>query len=134
MEEVMKKLLITVLFLFPLVAWAEKPNPAEFTVNVHVQSSHIKQDCGSVSGGSNFCEWSQHLTVLIDGKKFELVGPTTSKKIHSLPGSTIVLHIGDYKAKALTQVNEHAYEYSMSYEFLFSDGETRKYFVVGESE
>jgi hypothetical protein len=71
---------------------------------------------------------------LIDGKKIELVGPTTSKKVYSLPGPTSVLRIGDYPAKVVKDNNEHAYEYSSSYELLFPDGETRKYQVVGESQ
>jgi hypothetical protein len=130
----MKRVLIATLFLLPVIAWAEKPNPADYTVNVHVQSSRIELNCGDVTNGSNICGLQQHLSVLIDGKKFELAGPTTSKKVHLLPGPSQVLRVGDYEAKAVNAVNDHAYEYSLNYEFLFPDGETRKYLVIGESQ
>lgn len=129
----MKKILIALFLMMPLMAWAEKPNPADYTLNVHVQSSRLVLDCGVINGGS-VCGWDQYLTVLINGRKYELEGPTTSKKIHLLPNPAVVLHTGDYKAKVLKASNDKTYEYSMSYEFLFPDGDTRTYIVVAESE
>lgn len=130
----MKKFLIALLLMMPMMAWAEKPNPADYTVKVQVQHSRIALDCDKVSSGSSICAWQQHLTVLIDGKKIELMGPTTSKKIYTLPGPMNVLRAGEYAAKVAKDNNDHTYEYTMSYEFLFADGETRKYQVVGESQ
>jgi hypothetical protein len=51
-----------------------------------------------------------------------------------------LLRIGDYKAKLLPEEQRDgdiplgSYEYRRRYEFLFPDGRTRKYTVVGESE
>lgn len=130
----MKKVLIAFLFILPAMLWAEKLNPADYTVKVQVQNSRVQLDCGTVTNGGNFCRWQQHLTVLIDGKKFELAGPTTSKKFYSLPGPVTVLRTGEYQAKVVKDNDNHAYEYSSSYEFLFPDGELRMYQVIGESQ
>lgn len=130
----MKKVLIALLFMLPMMTWAEKPNPADYTLKVQVQSSRIALDCDRVTTGSNLCVWQQHLSVLVDGKKFELKGPTTSRKIYSYPGPMSVLRTGEYQAKELYVVNNSAYEYSRELEFYFHDGETRRYQVVGESQ
>jgi hypothetical protein len=38
------------------------------------------------------------------------------------------------KAKIAKQISKEAYEYSLTYEFLFPDGQTRQYSLIGESE
>lgn len=123
----MKKVLLVILFLIPVIAWAEKPNvnPADYTISVHVQSSKLEPDCSDVTGGSSICVWTQRLNVLIDGKKYELLGG---------PKRPELLHIGDYKAKIHKEDTTKPFEYSRSYDFLFSDGSTGTYSVVGESE
>jgi len=68
----------------------------------------------------------QKLTVLIDGKKYELWG---EKK-----GRITLLALGDYKAKLIEDVHKNSYESSQTYEFQFSDGKTRKFFVVAQTE
>jgi hypothetical protein len=115
------------LLLAPALAWAEKPapNPADYTIAVHVQFSRLTLNCGDVTNGSSICRWMQHLTVLIDGKKYELDGAIKSVDL---------LRVGDYKAKVLKEETKRAYEYSRTYEFLFPDGSTRDYYVAGESE
>jgi hypothetical protein len=125
----MKKVLLMVLLFLPALGWAEKPatNPADFTVAVHVQSSRIEADCSDVTNGTSVCFWNQHLKVTIDGKKYELVG-NRAKKIW------YVLRLGDYKAKVLKEDTSRNYEYQRSYEFLFSDGATGDFQVMGESE
>lgn len=81
-------------------------------------------------GGCNL-ELRQHLDVVIDGKKFEL---------NSTGFSNAALAIGDYKAKLLDQDAPSkdnppkSYEFHQKYEFLFPDGDTRKYVVMGASE
>jgi len=65
----------------------------------------------------------QHLTVLIDGKKYQL--DTSSGSL---------LRVGDYKAKVEKDNTQRTYEYERVYEFLFADGSTRRYWVVGEDE
>jgi hypothetical protein len=97
-----------------------------------VQSSQLVTVCHDVFTRPD-CEIKQHLGVVIDGKKYE---------INSKENYYAVLKTGDYKARLL---GSHArfpvvspdYETSYastSYEFLFPDGKTRKYMVVGVSE
>jgi hypothetical protein len=120
----MKKMLIAVLFLLSVMAWAEKPkpNPADYIVSVHVQNSTSEYDCDDVM---KLCSWMQRLNVLIDGKKYILMGS---------PGKMFVLHVGDYKAKLAKEDTNKPYEYNRNFEFLFSDGSTHNYYVTGESE
>jgi len=122
----MKNVLFAVLLLIPALVFAEKtrPNPADYTVAVHVQSSRLVLFCGDVTGGSSVCTWEQHLSVIIDGKKFE-IQPEAAKNL---------LRVGDYKAKIVKEDTPNAYEYQRVYELLFPDGQTRQYSVVGEME
>jgi hypothetical protein len=108
-------------------SWAEKPapNPAEYTVAIHVQSSRLAEDCSEVTQGNSVCGWVQQLKVLIDGKKYELNGTSRSADL---------LRVGDYKAKILREETKHPYEYLRTYEFLFPDGTVRDYYVSNESE
>jgi hypothetical protein len=123
------KYFFAILFLTPVLAWG-KPNPAEYTVAVHVQSSRMVSSFSYVLSHS---EWDQkqQLEVVIDGKKYELI---------SKDWPDFALMIGDYKAKLLPddfhegQNLPKSYEYHQQYEFLFPDGKTRKYVVVGATE
>jgi hypothetical protein len=45
-----------------------------------------------------------------------------------------VLPVGDYKARISKEKISPDHEYSRVYEFLFADGTTRRYNVVGETE
>jgi hypothetical protein len=122
----MKRILYVIFLIIPAMAWAEKPkaNPADYTISVHVQSSRIVDFCSDVTQGSNVCSWEQNLTAIIDGKKYELQSGTRVK----------LLRLGDYKAKITKDDSQNAYEYMRTYEFLFPDGQTRQYVVVGEME
>jgi hypothetical protein len=124
--QIMKVHLCTLLLLSTGLAWAEKtPNPADYSVAVHVRSSRIAAECGDVTQGSSVCTSMQYLSVTIDGKKYELAGRTPTFD---------VLRVGDYKARILKDETKHPYEYLRTYEILFSDGATRDYYVSGESE
>ena len=108
----MKKITLAILLLSAL-AWAGgDPNPAEYTVNVHVSSSSIDPN------------GTQALDVVIDGKKYELRS--------ELPIGR-VLALGDYRAKLVTNEHKTAYDSFQVYEFLFPD-KTRQYDVVGQTE
>jgi len=127
----MKKVLVALLLLVPALAWADKPapNPADYTINVHVQSSRLITQCSDVTGGSSVCYQGQQLEVLIDGKKLELQGAFARGK--SAPG---VMRVGEYKAKVVKEDTSRAYEYTRTYEFIFPDGKTLQYEVIGETE
>jgi len=116
----MKKIILAAMLMAPAFALAETPNPADYNVNVHIQSSHLLVVCPS---GTN-CGNVQYLNTVIGGKKFELS--------RWVDGN--VLRIGDYKARLIEGKQPRAEEYTRSYEFLFSDGKTGTFAVVGESE
>ena len=119
--------LLAILLVIPAMALAEKQpaNAADYTIAVHVQSSRLVEFCGDVSNGSSLCNWEQFLSVVIDGNKYEL---------QSAKFGMDLLRLGDYKAKITKDETTHAYEYNRTYEFLFPDGQTRQYLVVGETQ
>lgn len=121
----MKKIIFTIFLIVPTPTLAQKPNPAEYTIPVHVRSSRLVEFCSDVTGGSNICGWEQQLSVTINGKKYDLQSGTHAKAL---------LHVGDYKARIVEDKSQRYYEYVRTYEFLFPDGLTRKYFLVGETE
>ncbi len=125
----MNKVILMVLLCLPALGRAEElaPNPADYTIAVHVQSSRIAADCSDVTNGTSVCFWNQHLNVTIDGKKYEPVGNRAKKNVY-------VLQLGDYKAKVVKEDTSRCFEYSRSYEFLFADGTTGDFQVTGELE
>jgi hypothetical protein len=133
----MKKVIVAMMFLLPALSWAgkekPKPNPADYTITVHVQSSSLVSICqdswGMLNPGgmgkATHCATSQHLNALINGNKFEL---------NSVDIQGLALRIGDYKARGDDTMPPDLYEYHMVFEFLLPDGTTRAYRVVGGSE
>jgi len=114
----MKKIALAVLLSVSAFAWAgSSPNPAEYSVNVHVSRSRMVNDGRSIA-------YVQKLNVVIDGKKYELEsgGPNT------------LLAVGDYKAKLVRDEHHGTYDSFQVYEFLFPDQKTRKFTVVGQTE
>jgi hypothetical protein len=106
----MKRTLAVVLLLFSALAWAgSDPNPADYTINVHVSASRVK------NAGIT-------LTAIVDGKKSELLG------------NGALLIPGDYKAKLIRNDHKNAYEIYQVYEFLFPDKKTRTYTLIGIME
>jgi hypothetical protein len=113
MRKIMKKLALVVVLLCSASSWAAKnPVPGEYTLNVHVASSRL------IEGG-----WSR-LTVVIDGKKYELQGNPT----------LALLAPGDYKGKLVKDEHKTPYDSYRVYEFLFPDMKTRQYHLVGATE
>jgi hypothetical protein len=105
-----------VLLLLSALAWAgTDPNPADYTVVIHVSSSR----------------WNGHdplrLKVVIDGKKYELQAADFLSPL---------LAPGDYKAKTVeVKVKDvHPYDVYGTYEFLFPDKKTRRFTLIGMSE
>ena len=111
----MKKVALALLLLFSTLALAKtNPNPVEYTVNVHVSSSRLEAYTNA-----------QMLTVIINGKKYELrgYGPTFS-----------ILELGDYKAKLVHDEHKTTYDSYQIYEFLFPDQKTRQFTVATQME
>jgi hypothetical protein len=108
-------------------SWAG-PNTDEYSINVHVSSSRWVMEPAMVIGPQPV----QRLSVLIDGKKYELEALATLRA--NLQAGVTLLALGDYKARLVQDVHKTAYESSQAYEFQFSDKKTRKFMVVGQSE
>jgi hypothetical protein len=125
----MKKVILVFLILVSTTVWAEKPkpNPSDFAVNIHVQSSRLKVECGDVTSGTSVCYWYQYLSAMVDGKKVELRG-------NMMVRNEYLLKLGDYKAKILKEEDTRVYGYQRTYQMLFPDGAVAEYLVVGESE
>lgn len=117
----MKKVLFALLLLVPTLALAVKPapNPADYTVAVHVRSSRLTSELDPTAGFPR----TQHLVVVIDAKTYELLAEHSNDKL---------LRVGDYKAKIVVDEETQGYEYHRIYEFLFPDGKTLQFLVVGE--
>jgi hypothetical protein len=113
----LKKATLAVLLFMSALAWAgTNPNPADYTINVHVSRSR-----SVIEGSPNR---RQKLNVVIDGKKYELEGY----------GGEGMLALGDYKAKLVKDEHKGGYDSLQVYEFLFPDQKTRKFMLVGQTE
>jgi hypothetical protein len=115
----MRKLVLALLFLQPAVLLAaDKPNPADFTVKVHVISS-----VAQTSGGDTRTYFSQVLETTIDGQAVELTGSSQG-----------VLALGDYPARVSKKIfvphNPNTYDIYRGYDLLLPDGTTRTYTVT----
>jgi len=119
----MKRAVLFVSLLLATIACAS-PNPEEYSISVHVSSSNWVMR-PSTSGPLLF----QRLSVIIDGKKYELEATIRWGNTSNVP----VLALGDYKAKLVKNDHPTAYDSSQVYEFLFPD-KTRPYVVVGQTE
>lgn len=101
-----------------ILAWS-LPNSPEYAINVHVSASLMVRE-------GNSSAHYQNLSVLIDGKKYEL---------ESLDATNTLLMLGDYKAR---MVKDHHgsgdYDVWRVYEFQLPDKKIRQFLVVGQSE
>lgn len=103
----MKPVALFVLVLISTFLWAV-PNPDEYPINVHVTSSCFVASPGIFDGSVTV----QKLSVIIDGKKYELTALATKAGL---------LALGDYKARLIQDEHKTAYESSQAYEFSFPD-------------
>ena len=114
----MKISVLALLFVLPALALAENPDPSKYVIPVHVQRSWVVW----VSPNSS----SQlHLQVVVGGKKYELEETKARQEL---------LKPGDYMARTLKTGAKTAYDDAQEYEFLFPDGQTRRYALAGEEE
>jgi hypothetical protein len=106
-------LLSLALCLAAVTASAGDKKPADYPLTAHVLLSR------NTAGGQ-----TQWLDAVIDGRQVELEGQSGG-----------VLALGDYKARILkgsyTETRPNSYDTYLQYEFLFPDGHTRPYFLVG---
>jgi len=117
----MKKLAFALLLVQPTFLYAAKPqpNPADYTITVHVVYSRSTP----YGEGVNY-QPLQQLETVINGQQVELQTAN--------PG---VLALNDYKARVMPTKgipkNANASDVYLTYEFLLPDGTTRTYYVSG---
>ncbi len=114
----MKRLTLATLLLIPAMALAaDKPNPADFTIPVHVTSS---ASGSSFNGASSYS--FQILEVVIDGKPLQLISYSDG-----------LLSLGDYKAREATKIykphHPTSFDIYKGYDLLMPDGTARTYTV-----
>lgn len=98
-----------------------KNNPADYTLPVHISAStYAVNALGEI------------VTATIDGKHYQLEGPTSSAR--SFMHGNGLINPGDYHAKLSTDEHKPSYESLQQFEILFPDGTTRKFSVIGQSE
>ncbi|MGA7157387.1 MAG: hypothetical protein WBY53_11090 [Acidobacteriaceae bacterium] len=120
----MKKLALALLLLQPAAIFAatNKPNPADFTIVVHVVSSQYVISPEPASGYGY-----QQIEAVIDGQQVTLANFAKRG----------VLQPTDYKARQITAVggfipkNANGFDLFRVYELLMPDGTAREYDVVG---
>jgi hypothetical protein len=105
-----------------------KNDPSQYPLAIHVSASAYapRYDFGRID------ESSEIVTATIDGKHYQLLGPTSTpyvgKCCHGL------LNPGDYHAKLVKDEHKTAYESLQEFEILFPDGTTRRFQVISQSE
>ncbi len=114
----MKNLVLALLLVLPTLALAENPDPSKYVIPVHVQRSWVVWVSNDTSA-------QLHLQVVVGGKKYEL---------EETKGRQQLLKPGDYIARTLKTGAKTAYDDVQEYEFLFPDGQTRRYELVGEED
>lgn len=114
----MKKIALAILLFLSAYAGAgAETYSATYAINVHVSASRM-----AIHNGAYF----QELSVLIEGKKYELQSESATYGI---------LMLGDYKAKLLKDRRKtKPYDSWQEYEFLFSDNNTRRFVVIEVAE
>ena len=100
-----------------------KANPADYPLAVHISAS-------TYAPGPSLL--SEIVTATVDGKHYELEGPTSSAKIFSHGNGLI--DPGDYRGKLSMDQHKTSYESVQQFEILLPDGTTRRFGVIGQSE
>jgi hypothetical protein len=103
--------------------WGEAPktDPAEYSLSVHISGAEYAPNV-----------LYQILTATIDGKHYQIEGPTSSSKAY-MHGNGL-LNPGDYHAKLSEDTHKTAFESIQTYELLLPDGTTRRFSVIAQSE
>jgi len=110
-------------FASSLHAADAKANPADYPLAMHISASAY------ASAASPLFEI---VTTTINGKHYQLQGPTSSSKIFTHGNG--LLNPGDYHCKLSTDEHKTSYESQQVFEILLPDGTTRKFTVIAQSE
>ena len=106
---------LAVLFIYSAIAAAATP---DYDLNVHVSTSRMVLHGTALSH-------QQCLTVVIDGKKYEL---------ESIGAPNSLLMPGDYKARIVKDHHDGDYDVWRIYKLQFPDKKVRQFVTVGVLE
>ena len=106
-----------------------KPDPSQYTLAVHISGSAY--DPFSIDRTSAANMPSEIVTVTLNGKHYQLLGPTYSAHTKCCDG---LINPGDYHARWSTDEHKTSYESLQELEILFPDGATRRFSVIAQSE
>jgi hypothetical protein len=121
---------ILFLMLFSTLAWsADKPNPADYTIKVHISATHIRHFC-SERGADVRCDDGIYADAILNGKKIELLGgDVIDKKV----GMLIIP--GDYPVRLTKDIhNADSTAIRQEYDILLPDGTVWHCVTTGISE
>ena len=107
----------------PAHAADAKANPADYPLAMHVSASTYAAAANTLY---------EIVSATIDGKHYQLQGPTSSARIFSHGNGLI--NPGDYHAKMAMDEHKTSYESLQQFEILLPDGTTRRFGVIGQSE
>jgi len=107
--------------ILPASSSAPKPDANDYNITAHVSAAQYAPNA-----------LYQLLTVTIDGKHYQMQGPTSSAKAY-MHGNGL-LNPGDYHVKLIQDTHKTAFESIQEYEFLLPDNITRKFGVIAQSE
>ena len=107
----------------------EKPNPADYFINVHVGATHIRYYCSSDKDMYPECR-RLFADVILNGRKLELSGATTIGK-----NKFALLVPGDYNARLTKNANDaNGAVINQEYDVLLPDGTSWHSVTTGISE
>lgn len=107
-------------------AAAPTPNPADYTLTVHVASEELGADGPSPA---------MTLHVVVNGENFELIGNAPMANVKVIGALHLgLIPLGDYKAMLTKGKYDPAYLRFDSYDLLMPDGKSLTFRVIGQSE
>jgi hypothetical protein len=107
----------------------EKPNPANYSIKVHVSATHIRYYCSGFRDQIS-CSNGLFADVIVNGKQLELSGVTTIGK-----NKFALLVPGDYNARLTKNVNDaNGAVINQEYDVLLPDGTSWHCVTTGISE
>jgi hypothetical protein len=122
------KIFVAVLFVALCTAFArggETPNPADYTIKVHISGSHLETSC--VNG---LCSNLLYADSILNGKKIQLSGNAVIVK-----KTLMLIDPGDYMVKLLKdEHNSNGSLFNQEYDLLLPDNIVWHCFTTGVSE
>jgi hypothetical protein len=119
---------VAILFLLlcsTFVRAAQKPDPADYTVKVHISASHLKTECANGICGNILSFHS-----VLNGKRIELSGIAVIVQKTLMP-----IVPGDYPAKLLRDIhNSDSTLFNQQYDLLLPDNIVWHCYTTGVTE